>query len=165
MVLRFYGAGQQCRPIDCGAATIHHNIRIYRWQQSGQSTLDANKVVSLPPGDTTLTFQQVQIPANMAQQSYTPTIRLRGTENGNGFSRDLPVDVNELQVTAPSDVQILATRPSQPSVTRAMEKDWTITMLVRNNGGTAVQLDSVKLILFNGGDVTGEYSLVTPTQF
>ncbi|MCB9509748.1 MAG: hypothetical protein H6695_06170 [Deferribacteres bacterium] len=128
-------------------------------------TLDANKVVSLPPGDTTLTFQQVQIPANMAQQSYTPTIRLRGTENGNGFSRDLPVDVNELQVTAPSDVQILATRPSQPSVTRAMEKDWTITMLVRNNGGTAVQLDSVKLILFNGGDVTGEYSLVTPTQF
>lgn len=129
------------------------------------AALDANMVTSIPTGDTTLTFRQVQIPANLAQQNYTPTIKLRGTENGNAFSRDLPVTTNELQVTAPSDVQIISLQPSLSRVTRSMEKDWSITMAVRNNGGTAVRLDSVKIILFNGGDVTSEYTLTIPTQF
>ncbi|RMF70445.1 MAG: hypothetical protein D6743_00260, partial [Calditrichaeota bacterium] len=105
------------------------------------ATLDANEVTSLPPGDTRLTFQHRQVPAAMKQQTYTPKIELRGTENGNSYARTLLVTPNELQVTAPASVQIIALQPSQPTVTSQMDKDWHITMVVANNGGTDIELD------------------------
>ena len=127
--------------------------------------LDANKVTVIAPGDTTLTFQQRQIPANMQHGNYTPAIELRGTENGNGFARNFLVDSNELQVSAPANIQVLSLKPSQPTVTSQMEKDWFITMVVANNGGTDIQLDSVDVVLFNGGVVTQEYTITRPTVF
>ncbi|MDQ7063441.1 MAG: hypothetical protein Q9P90_04250 [candidate division KSB1 bacterium] len=127
--------------------------------------LDANKVTVIAPGDTTLTFQQRPIPANMQHGAYTPSIELRGTENGNGFARSFLVDSNELQVSAPASVQVVSLRPSQPTVTSQMARPWFISMVVANNGGTNIELDSVNVALFNGGAVTQEYTIVKPTAF
>ena len=129
------------------------------------AALDANKVTQIPPGDTTLTFQSQQVPADMQHGTYTPTIELRGTENGNGFARTLSVTQNELRVTAPASVQIIAVQPSQPTVTSQMEKDWFITMIVANNGGTDIELDSAEVVLFNGGVVNAEFTIVRPQAF
>jgi len=131
-----------------------------------ETPLDANNLVkSIAPGDTTLTFASAVIPANMPQISYTPVIQLRGTENGNDFSVDLPVTANELQVAAPARVQILAVNPSQSTVTASMAKPWNITVTVRNNGGFSVRLDSVRLQLVNGVNVTSDFGFNVPSTF
>jgi len=131
-----------------------------------ETSLDANNPVkSIAPGDTTLTFASAVIPANMPQISYTPVIQLRGTENGNDFSVDLPVTTNELQVAAPAAVQILSVNPSQSTVTAGMAKPWNITATVRNNGGFSVRLDSVRLQLINGINVTADFGFSVPAAF
>jgi hypothetical protein len=131
-----------------------------------ETPLDANNPVkSIAPGDTTLTFASAVIPANMPQISYTPVVQLRGTENGNDFTLDLPVTANELQVAAPAAVQILAVNPSQSTVTAGMAKPWNITATVRNNGGFSVRLDSVKLQLINGINVTADFGFSVPSAF
>ncbi|MDZ7359597.1 MAG: hypothetical protein ONB46_02565 [candidate division KSB1 bacterium] len=131
-----------------------------------ETSLDANNPVkSIAPGDTTLTFASAVIPSNMPQTSYTPVIQLRGTENGNDFSVDLPVTPNELQVAAPAAVQILSVNPSQSTVTAGMAKPWHITAAVRNNGGFSVRLDSVRLQLINGINVTGDFGFSVPAAF
>lgn len=131
-----------------------------------EAPLDANNPVqSLAPGDTTLTFAAAAIPANMPQTTYTPVIQLRGTENGNDFSLDLPVTTDELTVALPARVQILSVRPSQNTVTANMAKTWNVVATVRNNGGSAVRLDSVKLQLVNGNDVTADFGFSVPSAF
>ena len=130
-----------------------------------EAPLDANNPVQSIAGDTTLTFASLAIPANMPIGTYTPVAELRGTENGNAFSLDLTMTPNELTVAAPARVQVLSVRPSQNTVTASMAKSWSITALVRNNGGSPVKLDSVKLRFTNGGDVTPAFGFTEPATF
>jgi len=130
------------------------------------AALDANNPVkSIAPGDTTLTFAATPVPAAMPAGTYTPLIQLRGTQNGNAHSVNLNVTPNELTVALPARVQILAVRPSQNTVTANMAKPWQATAVVRNNGGSGVQLDSVKLQLVNGNDVTADFGFTIPNTF
>ncbi len=129
------------------------------------AALDANRATDLPAGETVLTFRSTQIPQNMAAQNYAPQITLNGMQNGNNFSQTLTTETNALNVSAPASVQIIALRPSQPTVTRQMTKDWFLTLIVRNNGGAEVALDSLDLVLLNGGNVTPEYTLSLPAAF
>jgi hypothetical protein len=155
-----------------GASTVALNSTNTRFRFSGgpatfTATLDANpgKVQSIPPGDTTLTFVSAPIPANMPEGTYTPVVELRGAENGNPFSADLTVMANELQVTSPARIAIVAVQPSQTTVTERMTRPWNIKAAVANNGGFSVRLDSVKLRLFSGNEVTAEYIFSEPRQF
>ena len=131
-----------------------------------QANLDANNPVkSITPGDTTLTFALMAIPAAMPAGTYTPQIQLRGTQNGNTYSANINVTPNELTVALPARVQILSVRPSQNTVTANMAKPWQVMAVVRNNGGFGVQLDSMKLQLVNGNDVTPDFGFTIPNTF
>ena len=131
-----------------------------------EANLDANNPVkSIAPGDTTLTFAATAIPAAMPAGTYTPQIQLRGTQNGNVYSANLSVTANELTVALPARVQILSVRPSQNTVTANMVKPWNTIVTVRNNGGSSVRLDSVKLQLVNGNDVTPDFGFSVPSVF
>ncbi|MCI0693166.1 hypothetical protein L0337_14325 [candidate division KSB1 bacterium] len=151
------------------AATVALNPANTRFLFSGGpanfvATLDANFVQNIPSGDTTLTFVSAQIPASMPPGTYQPVVELRGTENGNSFSRDLPV-TNDLRVTAAAQVAIVSVQPSQSTVTAGMTKPWNVVVRVANNGGFQVRLDSVSLQLINGIDRRSEYDIVYPSQF
>ncbi len=155
-----------------GAATVALNPAATTFRFNGgpatfTATLDANpgKVQSIASGDTTLTFVSTQIPADMPEGTYTPVVELRGTENGNAFSQNLSVTLDELQITRPADVQIVSVQPSQSTVTAGMTKAWNATLLVTNNGGFQFQLDSLSLKLINGIDRKTEYDIVYPAQF
>ncbi|MGH7451278.1 MAG: hypothetical protein ACRENG_08055, partial [bacterium] len=155
-----------------GASTVALNPATTIFRFSGgpatfTATLDANpgKVQSIGPGDTTLTFVSTQIPTNMPEGTYTPVVELRGTENGNPFSDSFSVTPNELQVTSPAQVAIVAVVPSQSTVTSGMTKSWSVVLRVVNNGGFQVRLDSVSLQLVNGIDRKSEYDITYPTQF
>ncbi len=127
--------------------------------------LDLNKVRSIPPGDTTLTFVGENIPVNMPQTAYAPTLQLRGAHNGNNYSSDVTFASNELRVTAPANLQVISMHSTQTKVTAGMLKPWSIVMTVANNGNSPAQLDSVGLRLLNGGDVTRDFDVVTPSRF
>lgn len=130
------------------------------------ANLDANMTTRLAASDTTiLTFQQQPVPANMPKTTYTPTIELRGSHNGNGFTTNLSTSANELTVTGAGQVQVVSLRSSQATVTQNMDKDWYVMMTVTNNGDFDVRLQSVDLQMLNGGQVTGEYDLAKPTTF
>jgi len=127
--------------------------------------VDANFNLNVPPSDTTLlTFVSTAVPANMTPGKYPVTLELRGIQNNNGFSQTFILS-DSVQVVRPGQLQVISMRASQPTVTRQMEKDWYMVMAVRNNGGFAVALDSTEVQLFNGGDVTDEYQIVSPARF
>ncbi len=129
------------------------------------ATLDANLNTTVPPNDTTLlTFVDKTIPANMTPGKYPVTVALRGLQNGNSFNSTLTLSDSVL-VTLPGQLQVVSMRASQRTVTVRMEKDWYLEMALRNNGGFAVALDSARMQLLNGGDVTSEYDYVRPTRF
>jgi len=133
---------------------------------SYSANLDANMTTRLAAKDTTfLTFQQQPVPANMPKTTYTPTIELRGSHNGNGFTTNLNTNANELTVTGAGQVQVVSLRSSQATVTQNMDKDWYVMMTVTNNGDFDVRLERADLQMFNGGQVTSEYDLVKPTTF
>jgi hypothetical protein len=62
-------------------------------------------------------------------------------------------------------IGILSIIPSQPSVTRQQARAWNVTMSLQNNGGSEVRLDSARINLFIGSEVTGQYGIVNPTVF
>ena len=127
--------------------------------------VDANFNLNVPANDTTLlTFVNTAIPANMRPGKYPVTVELRGIQNNNGFTQNLLLS-DSVQVTVPGQLQVVSMRASQPTVTRQMQKDWFLMMAVKNNGGFAVALDSARVQLLNGQDVTREFNIVRPTRF
>ncbi|MGH7492170.1 MAG: hypothetical protein ACREOO_07225, partial [bacterium] len=149
-----------------GGATVELNPTVTRFVFSNfTANLDQNKTRSIAPGDTTLFFMGEGIPAGMQQQTYTPTIQLRGTHNGNNYLPNLDLGTNELRVTQPAQLQVIRMHSSQPTVTQEMGKVWYIWMEVANNGSSAARFDSVGLQLFNGGDVTRDFQIVKPVLF
>ncbi|MDZ7409441.1 MAG: hypothetical protein ONB51_09395 [candidate division KSB1 bacterium] len=157
--------------INSGTAEVEllTNLTRLRFSSGGVSylaNLDANMTTRLAGNDTTiLTFQQQVVPADMPKTTYTPTIELRGSHNGNGFNTNLTTNTNELTVTGAGQVQVVSLRSSQATVTQNMDKDWFVMMTVTNNGDFDVRLQSVDLQMFNGGQVTGEYDIVKPATF
>jgi len=56
--------------------------------------------------------------------------------------------------------------PSQLQVTQSQTVPWTLTMIVANNGGTPVRLDSARAsFLLGGRDMTSEYTVSHPVRF
>ena len=60
-----------------------------------------------------------------------------------------------LDVQTPADVVISKIRRSQPEVSQGQEEDWQLTMILKNNGGSSVFIDSNEVstyLTFNRGD-------------
>ncbi len=55
---------------------------------------------------------------------------------------------------------------SQPTVTLRQSQNWSVTVTVENNGGSAVRLENAALSLIIGADnITGQFNITPPTAF
>lgn len=126
--------------------------------------LDANQTTRIPGNSVTkLTFQR-QTVANQLLGNYTPSVTIRGTQNGSLFS-PAPLRTDNLLVQDAAELEIVSVVPSQNTVTQGMGKDWTITMALRNNGSADMGLENTTFeIQVNGVTATG-YDVVRPPAF
>jgi len=69
------------------------------------------------------------------------------------------------QVNEAPIIAFVSIVPSQSTVTLLQSNGWTVTMTVANNGGSDVRLDSTKLSLIIGSDVTSQYNISRPSVF
>ncbi|MDZ7265825.1 MAG: hypothetical protein ONB48_00630 [candidate division KSB1 bacterium] len=126
--------------------------------------LDANQTTRIPGNSfTKLTFQR-QTVANQLLGNYTPTLTIRGTQNGSLFS-PAPLRTDNLLVQDAAELEIVSVVPSQNTVTQGMGKDWTITMALRNNGSADMGLDNTTFEIQVNGVTASDYDVVRPTAF
>lgn len=130
------------------------------------STLSANTINA--GASTLLVFENVQINTATMNGSYLPTLTLKGTENGNAFTRTISTGVDSVSVLEPADVRIVQIVVSQNQVTAGQTKPWTARMIVENNGSGAERVNTtLTRLIFTiapNVDVTSQYSpLLTPT--
>ncbi len=96
-------------------------------------------------------------------------LELHWTQNGVTGTRTIPIGGAITVENAPS-LSIVGVRSSRATVTQGQAVPWTVTMVVQNTGGAAVDLDLdpavTKLglnVLGTGAPVTSEYTIVSPT--
>ena len=65
--------------------------------------------------------------------------------NGDPQTKQVWTTIN---VQTPADVRITSMAPSQTQVSRGQNEDWTVSMVLRNSGGSAVFIDSSKVRTF-----------------
>ncbi|HEX9973123.1 MAG TPA: hypothetical protein VGD14_13715 [bacterium] len=97
---------------------------------------------------------------------------INGRINGTDANSSVPVSDNTADTTHTWTVKnapivgIKGFYPSQLQVTKNQTMPWNMTMIMQNNGGTAVRLDSASAAFFlGGGNVTPEYTVVKPVIF
>jgi len=74
--------------------------------------------------------------------------------------------VDGWRVTRASEVQISEFSPSQMTVTSGQDSDWFLNMVVHNNGGTELRLDSLQIKFTIGGfDISNQYQFLVPDIF
>jgi len=127
--------------------------------------LDANGVLRVAPGDTTLKFQGLFIPTSFPIGSFATEIDIVGTHNGVPYSLPNILLPDSVRVKQAAELEIVNIIPSQSTVTQSMSKPWTITVKVRNNTGSTMRLDNVDLQILAGGAVDGSYNIDEPTAF
>jgi hypothetical protein len=117
-----------------------------------------------PAATTTLVFNSQVV--NSAVGSYTPTLHLVGTENTLAFDAT-PAVSNQVTVQNPASVNIVAVRPSQPTITRDQTQAFEVTMIVANNSTAEVRFDSAALGFWLGGatDYSNRFIRQAPTGF
>ncbi|MDZ7374649.1 MAG: hypothetical protein ONB23_11860, partial [candidate division KSB1 bacterium] len=140
-------------------------IRLSDGVRTYQAALDSAMVRTIAPGDTTLTFLSQPVPANMSVGKYAPQVVLIGTENRNAFSKTLTL-TDSVRVNEAASLAIESVRPSQAAVTAGQTREWRIAMLVTNNGGSAVSLDSARLHFYRlSQNVDNKITYTRPTGF
>jgi hypothetical protein len=153
-----------------GGSTVTLNplqtlIRFTDGARTFQATLDSQLVRTIPPGDTTLTFLSQPVPANMTVGTYRPEVVLAGTENRNPYSKTLQL-TDTVRVNEAAALAIESIRTSQPSVTAGQTRAWRIVMLLTNNGGSALRLDSTRLHFYRlSQNVDAHLSYSRPSSF
>lgn len=93
---------------------------------------------------------------------------IRGTDANSGTLKiDNTADTTHVWLVQNAPiVGIKGFYPSQLQVTKEQKVPWNLTMIVENNGGTPVRLDSARASFFLGGsDVTSEYTVTNPVIF
>jgi hypothetical protein len=148
-----------------GAATVQltaadTQIRFTDGDTLFQRFLDVDKTTAIVPGSTTtIWFEPGIVPAAFVDGVYPITVRLRGTENGNPFSKDF-VGPENVAVRPPTTVEIDTMIASRDKVSTSQGRDWTVRMVVANTGSGDVRLNpaGTRLSLrIAGVPVTGEY--------
>jgi len=120
-------------------------------------------------GTRRLIFSAAPVDSAIARGTYSASIRLAGTENGNPYSRILSAASDPLTVENAPQLSISRIVTPQ-SVTRSQSKPWPVLMVLRNNGEASVRIDfshaatNVSFYLIGIGDRTGEYTVVDPTR-
>ena len=159
--VRVHNGGGATVVLDANSTRFHFSDGVH----SFDALLDSTQVVSVSPGDTTLTFRSQPVPANMALGTWAATVTLVGDENGNAYTKTLTL-TDSVTVSEAADLAIEYTRASQPTVTAGQTRPWQIVMVVTNNGGSPVSLDSSRIRLFYlSTDVTSKLVFSTPTVF
>jgi hypothetical protein len=152
------GATVVCTP-DSTWITFASGPVVYR------ARLDGSRGTAIPPGMKTLYFTSVTVPDAMPTGSYAPTVRVKGTENGNIFTALLsPSD--HISVENPPQLAISSTGVGpRDSVTADQGNAWFATIHVDNNGGASVRLDSLAVRLYAGPTEVTSECLLTPLNF
>ncbi len=127
--------------------------------------LDANGVLRVAPGDTTLKFQGLFIPTNFPIGRCAAAIDIVGTHNAVPYSLSNILLPDSVTVKQAAELEIVNIIPSQTTVTQNMGKDWSITVKVRNNTGSTMMLDDVNLEILAGGKVDATYQIESPNAF
>lgn len=129
------------------------------------AALDANLTSTITAAGATLRFQNQLVSNAITAGSYTPTVRLVGTENGLPFSRNL-ILTNNVQVQDPANLSIVSIVSSQSPITADQAPGFTLTMTVTNSGGSTVSLDSTRVrFIVAGVDRTNRFDIVRPVGF
>jgi hypothetical protein len=95
-------------------------------------------------------------------------LELHWTQNGVAGTKTINLPT-QITVQAAPSLSILSVRPSQGTMTRQQNNAGTVTMVLRNSGGAAVNLDlspsTTHLgfkVLSSGATVTNEYTITAP---
>ncbi len=153
--------------VNNGAATVELNPTTTFSFAGGQfsATLDGSATTTLPPGPTTLTFNAATISSGIAASSYSASVTLNGTENGQPVSFGPFTSPDQVTVQSPPEVQIVSIS-AVPGTITTNQSGVTVTMRVRNNGGTDVNFDSVGLTFTNAAtNVDSQFDPSNPTGF
>ena len=79
---------------------------------------------------------------------------------------DIGADItDDWLILRPASPHISAISVSQHNITQRQEINWLVLMDVQNAGGSAMSLDSAKIYIHIGSEVTHEYSIIYPTLF
>ncbi len=116
----------------------------------------------------TLLFNTGIVDTAISRQDYTIEIHLEGTENGNDFSTDITSSPDLLTVEEAPQLSIQNIE-TPASVTRSLQPEWEVRMVLQNNGeaSVSVYLDqlntNISFTIIGSGDRTGEYTIGYPT--
>ena len=128
--------------------------------------------VDVPGGaQVTLLFSNAVIPQSLTTGFQNDAeLVFDWVDNGRTGSEVEQVPDNLIRVDAAPDLSILSVRPSRNTVTTGQINTWTITMVLENSNGAAVDLDlsaaktRLQMNLLGGGaNVTSEYTITPPT--
>ncbi len=80
---------------------------------------------------------------------------------------DLNADTtDQWYVKQASDLEIVDFYPSQRTVTSGQAENWFLNMVIRNNGGAPLRLDSARVnFTYGGSDISSEYQMLYPDTF
>ena len=133
-----------------------------------RTALSAVSTNVLPPAaQRTLLFDANTIDPAVALGRHSASLRLVGEENGNPFSRVLPLAPDSILVERAPQLSISRVAVP-PSVTRSQTAPWTVRMVLRNNGEASVDLDLseaktfLSFTIIGAGDRTYEYAVARP---
>jgi hypothetical protein len=116
---------------------------------------------ALPPGETVLRFAPLDLPLDLTLGAPPAVVELRGTENMTVVALSLPLATGALLAQQPAALQIVASAPSQATVTAQQARPWLVKVALRNNGQAPLAVDPdptrTRLDLLQGGAAAGGF--------
>ncbi len=123
----------------------------------------------LAGGDaTTIQFTPTNIPADIDTGTYTVQIELAGTENGNYFAAGSMTSWPDVIRIVPLPELSITKLVTPESVTRSVQPEWPVQMLVQNSGEASLVIDfdstktKITFEIVGEGDVTDGYTIEYP---
>ncbi|HEX5132820.1 MAG TPA: Ig-like domain-containing protein [Candidatus Krumholzibacteria bacterium] len=156
---------------DVNAATVTLNPATTRLQFAGfDAGLSGGSVLIAGGEQKILTFTPTLIPTGIPEGAINDAqLVFNWTENGRAGSQIVDITPGDIVVQNAPDLSIVSIRASKPTMTRQQSDAGTITMVLRNQGSAAVDLNlapastRLQLNLLGGGtNVTSEYTLLPP---
>ncbi|MFZ5518126.1 MAG: hypothetical protein ACOY90_15885 [Candidatus Zhuqueibacterota bacterium] len=113
-------------------------------------------------------FFTVTVGSNAAVDDIGIDGKIFGRDQNSGLAySDINADTTDSwHVKQASDLEIVAFNPSQRTVTSGQVENWFLDMVIDNNGGANLRLDSVRVdFTYGGADISSEYATVYPDIF
>lgn len=153
-------------------ATLDRSLTRLRFGSSQFNVgLDATSNVDVTSGNTTsLTFAGAVVGSGIPNGVQSDAqLELHWTQNGVAGTRTINLPT-QITVQAAPALSILSVRPSKATMTRLQDNAGTVTMVLRNSGGAAVNLNLSPAnthlgfkVVSSGATVTNEYTITAPT--